>query len=41
VPQEFKQLDAAVASYDKAIARKLDYAEAYSNRGNASRFEML
>jgi predicted O-linked N-acetylglucosamine transferase (SPINDLY family) len=29
------QLDAAVASFDKAIALKPDYAEAYSNRGNA------
>ena len=33
--QELKQLDAAVASYDKAIALKPNYAEAYSNRGNA------
>jgi hypothetical protein len=33
--QELKQFDAAVASYDKAIALKPDYAEAYYNRGNA------
>ncbi|MBK9625448.1 MAG: tetratricopeptide repeat protein, partial [Rhodocyclaceae bacterium] len=27
--------DAALASYDKAISLKPDYAEALSNRGNA------
>ena len=30
-----KQFDAAIACYDKAIALKPNYAEAYSNRGNA------
>jgi predicted O-linked N-acetylglucosamine transferase (SPINDLY family) len=33
--QELKQFDAAVASYDRAIALKPDMVEAYSNRGNA------
>jgi predicted O-linked N-acetylglucosamine transferase (SPINDLY family) len=33
--KDLKQLDAAMASYDRAIAIKPDYAEAYSNRGNA------
>ena len=33
--KELKQLDAAVASFDKAIALKPDLAEAYYNRGNA------
>ena len=31
---ELKRRDEALASYDKAIALKPDYAEAYSNRGN-------
>ena len=30
-----KQLDAAIASYDQAIALKPDYAEAHCNRGIA------
>ena len=33
--QALKQLDAAIASYDKAIALKPDLAEACSNRGLA------
>ena len=33
--RELKQLEAAVASCDQAIALKPDYAEAHSNRGNA------
>ena len=32
---QLKRLDEALASYDKAIALKPDYAEAYNNRGNA------
>ena len=35
--QELKRLDEALSSYDKAISIKPDYAEAYSNRGNALR----
>ena len=35
VLQELRQLDAAIASYDRAIAIKPDYAEAHYNRGNA------
>src|SRR5215467_8475346 len=35
--QGLTQLEAAVASYDRAIALKPDFAEAYSNRGNALR----
>ncbi|MGZ4990281.1 MAG: tetratricopeptide repeat protein, partial [Methylobacter sp.] len=31
---ELKRFDDAVASYDRAIDRKPDYAEAYNNRGN-------
>jgi tetratricopeptide (TPR) repeat protein len=31
--QDLKRLDDALASYDRAIAIKPDYAEAYSNRG--------
>ena len=33
--QGLKRSDDALASYDKAIALKPDYAEAYNNRGNA------
>src|SRR5262249_24562093 len=33
--QEFKRLDEALASYDKAIALKPDYADAFNNRGVA------
>ena len=33
--KDLKRLDEALASYDKAIALKPDYAEAYNNRGNA------
>lgn len=33
--QELKQLDAAVASYDRATAIRADFAAAYYNRGNA------
>jgi len=33
--QDLNRLDEAVASYDRAIAIKSDYADAYSNRGNA------
>ena len=32
---DLKRHDEALASYDKAIALKPDYAEAYNNRGNA------
>ena len=32
--QELKRFDEALASYDKAIALKPDYAEAFNNRGN-------
>src|SRR5262249_28341355 len=32
---ELKRFDEALASYDKAIALKPDYAEAFSNRGTA------
>src|SRR5262245_19950661 len=35
--QGLTQLEAAVASYDRAIALRPDCAEAYSNRGNAVR----
>ena len=34
---DLKRPEEALASYDKAIALKPDYAEAYSNRGNALR----
>ena len=34
---ELKRLEEALASYDKAIALKPDYAEAFNNRGNALR----
>ena len=34
---DLKHLEEALASYDKAIALKPDFAEAYSNRGNALR----
>ena len=30
-----KRLEEALASYDKALALKPDYAEALNNRGNA------
>jgi predicted O-linked N-acetylglucosamine transferase (SPINDLY family) len=33
--KDLNQLEAAVASYDKAISLKPDYAEAHNNRGNA------
>ena len=33
--QELNQLDFSVASYDKAIALKPNFAKAYTNRGNA------
>src|SRR5262249_30347374 len=33
--QELKRFDEALASYDKAIALKPDYAEALNNSGNA------
>ena len=33
--RELKRHEEALASYDKAIALKPDYAEAYNNRGNA------
>ena len=33
--QDLKKFDAAIASYDEAIQLKPDYADAYSNRGNA------
>jgi tetratricopeptide (TPR) repeat protein len=33
--QNIKRFEDAIASYDKAIALRPDYAEAYSNRGNA------
>ena len=32
---DLKRLEDALVSYDRAIALKPDYAEAYSNRGNA------
>ena len=32
---DLKRSEEALASYDKAIALKPDYAEAYNNRGNA------
>ena len=34
---ELKRLEEALASYDKAIALKPDYAEAFNNRGIALR----
>ena len=33
--KELKRFDEALASYDKALALKPDYAEAFNNRGNA------
>ena len=33
--KDLKRPEEALASYDKAIALKPDYAEAYNNRGNA------
>ena len=33
--QDLKRLEEALASYDKALALKPDFAEAYNNRGNA------
>jgi tetratricopeptide (TPR) repeat protein len=33
--QDLKRSEEALASYDKAIALKPDYAEAHNNRGNA------
>ena len=35
--QDLKRPAEALASYDKAIALKPDFAEAYNNRGNALR----
>ena len=32
--EELKKIESALASYDKAIQIKPDYAEAYNNRGN-------
>ena len=33
--KSLKRLDEAMASYDKALALKPDYAEAFNNHGNA------